>query len=280
MWLNCSIRIVSRLKGDQHRILYFAPAHATERAAAILAEACEGLSLSSQWELLPMPVTTKLSSPTLTALLTHVLNYVEERKGRTCTLVGSDTPDLPLDEILTGQCIASGHNTIKYEKDNREEGEKNYYICPAADGGYVSLTLPLPLPPTQIIYGDEGHPIFSSVQWSSPQTLSSQIAALEIYGLKTHTSAEVYSDIDEVEDLNILLERAHMYKSREEGEECKRHDESDTCQQGCIICGCYDTRAGDIASGLNNMSFRYSSPPVHTLQALSNVKNIADVAKK
>mmetsp|Transcript_13262 Transcript_13262/g.21710 ORF Transcript_13262/g.21710 Transcript_13262/m.21710 type:complete len:379 (+) Transcript_13262:90-1226(+) len=263
-----TIGVVSRVEGNQHRILYFAPSHAAEHAYKMLSMACAESDSLDSWELLPMPEVTKLSSHKLTALLAHALAHVAHRGALSCTFVGSDTPDLPAHEILIGQCIAAtacsgsscggvgieGKGEVgETEEESKVETsrEGHCYLCPAEDGGYVLLSLPLLSPRAHSRLAPPSNSackldyeqctsIFIDVEWSSPLTLSSQVDSLETFGWKVHVGAAEYRDMDEREDLSSLLQVADRYMSEEE---------------------CLALRAGGIAAVCQQLAIGLLSPP-------------------
>lgn len=353
--MKCRLRNVSRLPGNQHRILYFAPATAHYQAEVLLQQACEGIHISGTWECLPMPSCTALSSHQLTNLLCYALDYVDIKGGQSCTFVGSDTPDLPVHEIVIGQLLASGssdsgtnasvgaasggvmrgegtrelsdHVDNSNISNSRNSSEKHCYICPAQDGGYVLLTLPLPLSLPLSLPSQTSHPtelekqpisispppfsssrtlkgsgkqhsssdigsmsslsrtssiscdrskhrlVFSPVEWSSTQTLSTQVSALEACNLHVHVGHEVYTDMDEPPDLLQLIDMSSLYLSEVESAQLLACDISTTCVKyvNSITQGEVDKagRGSDCRMANEDAGrFRFVSPPVHTLRAL------------
>jgi glycosyltransferase A (GT-A) superfamily protein (DUF2064 family) len=76
--------------------------------------------------------------------------------------------------------------------------EKNGMICPARDGGYVLLSIPL----YQVVSSPR---IFANIQWSSPLTFATQMISLHKSGLRyVLVHDEIQFDIDEEVDLNEL----------------------------------------------------------------------------
>lgn len=221
-----------------------------------------------------MPDSTSLSAHRLTDLLCYALDHVSQRGGRTCTFVGSDTPDLPVQEVLIGQSLAS-----------REVGPlslaKRCYVVPAEDDGYVLLTLPLPLhapallpsPSSSLPPGSPHAPLFSSVQWSSPLTLASQVAALAAWGLLVHQGREVYTDMDEEEDLLALLERAGLYSSAPSAVNLSPAALEDMCEQFSFCAhSTGESDQGAPGEDVEEVSrFRFSAPPFCTLSALEDM---------
>lgn len=207
-----SIRNASLLQGNQRCILYFSPSSAVDRARSLLTLARSGLTEdagSCHWTLLPMPNNTDLGSSSLDKILCHAVSFAVDNGGDTCTFIGSDTPDLPPQEVVLGQLLASEKSNSKpfegeKESDWRSHRQASCYICPAMDGGYVLLTIPLHLLATKSISCED---LFSSVLWSCCDTLSSQSACLQSAGFKVVIGRTTYRDIDDVEDLHALIEK-------------------------------------------------------------------------
>lgn len=294
-----------------------------------------------------MPAITALSSHHLTDLLCFALDHVAVRGGLTCTFVGSDTPDLPVHEVVIGQlyasrlscdCDDSDLSSTSHDTGIRSSGHCHCcYICPAEDGGYVLLTLPLPLPqlehqlpshhelpiidlsPPPLVCGSSAppthnsnssdiqhstpdigtnsscsirpensgvsrsgsrhRPVFSPVEWSSAQTLSTQVTALQAYGMHVHVGGEVYTDMDEPGDLAQLLDRACLYLSEVESGQLLADDIAGACVQ--YIASPQEQSAenedrGDPGRGGKEekgeaIRFRFTSPPSHTLHALESI---------
>ena len=241
---------VNKIEGNQHRILYYKPHSAIARANALLREACDiDNSAIGVWELLPMPNETMVTSNNLTGVLSYVLDYVSRKGGQSCTFLGSDMPLFRHNEVIIGQEIASC-GSISWQTHKRQ-----CYICPAEDGGYVQLTLPLPLEPMTCSVSDIGtecfhnHAIFDSVKWSSSTTLSSQVSALESFGLEVLVGREVYNDIDEPEDLLELVESV--------GNGQDKDDRRILMDENLII--------------LEN-TLQIYSPPMYTLESLNKIR--------
>jgi hypothetical protein len=240
-----------------------------------------------------MPDSTALSAHGLTSLLCHALDLVAARGARTCTFIGSDTPDLPVHEIVIGQHFASSGGEGEGDEGG-EAGSGQCYICPALDGGYVLLTLPLPLLPPPPSQQQSHEALFSSVEWSSPRTLSSQVTALERehWGgrrLRVHIGREQYTDMDEAGDLLCLLNSATSYVSEEESARllASAGDVFAACAHRCVTATATESGRSDgsetkgsdesgsgSSSGIKEVaaSFRFTCPPVHTLRALANIE--------
>lgn len=178
-------RRLSRLPNCK-RILLYAPA--TEDAICAF-ELLLG-NATSQWELLPMVSVTgsSLVSSNLTVQLSAAVSRLQERGCGPILFIGSDCPDLP-------------DSTIQHAFSTVCADPKKAVLCPASDGGYVLLGLP--------VGASTG--VFDGVAWSCEETLKSQTAALEREGLQV-TIGETYIDVDEFPDLEVLKSRLETSK--------------------------------------------------------------------
>ena len=64
------------------------------------------------------------------------------------------------------------------------------FICPAEDGGYVLISLPSSI----------SSEVFEGVEWSTSNTLLSQIDVVKLYGMDVEIG-DTFCDVDEEEDV-------------------------------------------------------------------------------
>lgn len=126
------------------------------------------------YELWPQP------EGTLEPRLKHFFQFAQEQGADQTVVVGSDSPTLPL-----------GYLEKAYEHLN----ESDCVLGPATDGGYYLLGLRKPLP------------IFSSIEWSTPQVLNQTVARLEQAQASLKLLPPWY-DVDTAEDWELL--RGHL----------------------------------------------------------------------
>lgn len=101
---------------------------------------------------------------------------------KTCCIIGSDAPDLPL-------------NFIRRAFDLLEQDEAEAVFGPAEDGGYYLLGLRRFQPR-----------LFEDIAWSGPEVLRTSLERARLCGLRT-VLLPPWRDIDTREDLKAFLER-------------------------------------------------------------------------
>jgi glycosyltransferase A (GT-A) superfamily protein (DUF2064 family) len=169
------------------------------------------------WHLLPMisfneqqprleANTTDLTTSSLGAKLIDALqrtrallseNKAIYQNNESVLFLGMDSPDIPIEEVIYGLQISSKqkmqHNN-EFEAQMQTRGKA--HLCPANDGGYGLLSLPIHAP---------SH-IFSGIRWSNRLTAVSQLKALTDAGIDV-SLGQLMFDIDEAEDVYQLAER-------------------------------------------------------------------------
>mmetsp|Transcript_15627 Transcript_15627/g.14152 ORF Transcript_15627/g.14152 Transcript_15627/m.14152 type:complete len:242 (-) Transcript_15627:99-824(-) len=112
-------------------------------------------------------------------ILKSITKRLQSIYSESITFIGSDCPYIQANEWIHGMRIASNYD--------------NAYICPASDGGYVLLTIPLKNKVTIMN-------IFNKIKWSSKDTCLDQIISLRENGYNIQIGF-TYSDIDEYDDI-------------------------------------------------------------------------------
>jgi glycosyltransferase A (GT-A) superfamily protein (DUF2064 family) len=137
--------------------------------------------LSSQWEAWPQADEASNLGDRLSAAVQRAASTEKEDKlfEQTCTLIGSDCFHLTTSHLIAG---------IEKASDNV------CFLQPASDGGYVSLSLPLPTPTAS----------FDNIRWSTEETAKYQMTQLQSLGYDVEVG-EVLSDVDEPKDLQQFL---------------------------------------------------------------------------
>jgi len=108
--------------------------------------------------------------------------------GGAVAFIGMDTPELSAEVIREGISVAQTVNGTGQQTDA--------FVAPSVDGGYTLLVVPPKCPPR----------VFSAVEWSTENTCATQIQACSGAGCQT-TQGEAFSDIDNVDDLQGLIQR-------------------------------------------------------------------------
>jgi glycosyltransferase A (GT-A) superfamily protein (DUF2064 family) len=187
---------------EVRKILYYAPAN--EMGLAIMKGLLQELQLpelspptrqsrsaipnsssNSGWILLPM-ISADLTATNLGDILTDILKQtralplvVQGQQHGTVVFLGMDSPELPVEEIVASLSA------------------REALLCPANDGGYGMLSVPLQAPADKI---------FQGIRWSNPLTALAQIKALTDANLAIRLGRLMY-DIDEPEDVAALCQR-------------------------------------------------------------------------
>lgn len=161
-----------------NRTFFFTPESARPEIEQFLASE----SLDDSWSIQPQVQTPDLGGR-INGALTHarVMSTVSPATTGTVTFIGMDCFD------LIGQMIQDSMTRVSSSPGSA-------HIIPAADGGYVLLTIPT---------NADGSHIFSQIPWSCPETGRTQIERLEQAGL-TCTLGDLLPDVDEPEDLDSL----------------------------------------------------------------------------
>lgn len=205
--------------GNQHRtvqkILFYAPAD--DHGRTIMSRLLKDLGLSEHvdddddrisgsgsssdgWMLLPMVKSTNLRATHLGDILTDILQRTRQlfagrrrsrglqqdsnESGGKVLFLGMDSPELPLEEMIASL-------------NNNEQSEA--VLCPANDGGYGMLSVPL-VAPTDCV--------FRGIRWSDPLTALGQIKALTDCNPSVKVRlGRLMNDIDEPEDVTAICQR-------------------------------------------------------------------------
>jgi len=165
------------------KILLYAPGNA--EGLDIMMELLQSLDLHKLWVLLPVSSGIDLLSSGIGDMLadalerTRILLHNHHSDGGSVVFLGMDSPELPLEEIVTAMLNPS-----------------DAFLCPANDGGYGMLSVPPQAPLT----------IFQNVRWSQALTAVSQIKALTDCNIPVKLGRLMH-DMDELEDVKGLAER-------------------------------------------------------------------------
>jgi hypothetical protein len=143
----------------------------------------------ADYRLLPMTESSLTSSD-----LTHHLSTAHHATGPGIKVfVGSDCPNMSSDVVSEAISTASTAFIGASRSESRPPAAR---LIPAADGGYVLLSLPAQAPRT----------VFDNVNWSHATTAITQVAALQAASVPVAVLDEVWDDVDEYSDL-VELER-------------------------------------------------------------------------
>jgi glycosyltransferase A (GT-A) superfamily protein (DUF2064 family) len=229
-----------------NKVLLYAPGN--DEGKQIMENILDELQIRDLWHLEPVQTTdASLTSSYLTEVLTNGLRmartkYQDMSAPAPVVFMGMDCPHLPLDEIVTAlspsssssvaasasmsspslvsypsPCAATDHPSAS----TRSGMDVVAHICPAADGGWVMLSVP-PEIPTDVP--------FANVKWSHSLTALSQIKALTDVVLLNEQAKDgifvsgcvvrvgrVMSDIDEPEDVLGLVSRLNSFQQNTKG---------------------------------------------------------------
>jgi glycosyltransferase A (GT-A) superfamily protein (DUF2064 family) len=141
---------------------------ANESAASTLAN----LNVANQWICMNTPICEDARKVNLSTVLSYALQETADRHKGSITFIGSDTPYLPVAEMITG---------MQRVTRNSEE----CYICPANDGGYVLLT----------VTSSASSTIFENIRWSTEHTCADQMKALCLTG-KVYVHQSIFQILD------------------------------------------------------------------------------------
>ncbi|KAL7511143.1 hypothetical protein ACHAXN_008041 [Cyclotella atomus] len=127
--------------------------------------------------------------------------------------LGMDSPEIPIEEVTYGLHISSGkhttHQTVESGGSRQFSGKA--HMCPANDGGYGLLSVPIHAPTS----------IFSGVRWSTQLTAVSQLKALTDACVDI-SIGQLMFDIDEPEDVHLLVDR--LTKEKGPNDVCAEND--------------------------------------------------------
>jgi glycosyltransferase A (GT-A) superfamily protein (DUF2064 family) len=172
--LSDVLESLSTIKGNVDKILLYAPHDGLSQMQAILIE----LDLKD-WKLLPMK-STDLQGSHLGDILTDALVRARSFRAAPVVFLGMDSPEVPIDQVQLA--LSKPQEAL---------------LCPAADGGYGLLSLPLSAP---------ANAVFQNVKWSHAQTAQTQQEALTRAQVPV-TVGSLMHDIDEPHDLEELCQR-------------------------------------------------------------------------
>ena len=175
------------------------------------------------WILLPMEIKSSgeddsslddtLTQSHLGEQLTRALHRIRKLKKdyyRTIVFLGMDSPEIPMDEVFTA--LRQPHMAL---------------LCPAHDGGYGLLSIPIPNnnnnnnnnnnpPPPVSLSSTSIDKVFAGVRWSHPLTAVSQLKALGNAGIYNIQLGSLMRDIDEPQDVHDFCQRLLLRSKKEE----------------------------------------------------------------
>ncbi|KAL3773989.1 hypothetical protein HJC23_009719, partial [Cyclotella cryptica] len=115
-------------------------------------------------------------------------------------ILGMDAPELPIEEIIYGLQVSSGNATsnqnVGLGESKQRENRGRAHMCPAADGGFGLLSIPIHAPSS----------IFTGVRWSNSLTAVSQLKALTDAGVDIYVGKLMF-DVDDPSDVHELAAR-------------------------------------------------------------------------
>lgn len=122
------------------------------------------------------------------------------QQNESVLFLGMDSPEIPIEEVVYGLQISSSRSATNTQQNVKHSDEQERrgkaHLCPANDGGYGLLSVPVHAPSS----------IFSGVRWSNHLTAISQLKALTDAGVNISIGKLMY-DIDEPEDVHGLASR-------------------------------------------------------------------------
>lgn len=194
------------------------------------------------WHLLPMRSSSKILGPcevqksfdmnksdlTSSSLGDKLIDALERTRGllannkemyqhnQSVLFLGMDSPEIPIEEIVYGLQISFGQFPTE---DSNESGESKLlerkgraHLCPANDGGYGLLSVPIYAPSS----------IFSGVRWSNHLTAMSQLKALTDAGVDVSIGKLMF-DVDDPHDVHQLA--ARLSKKKQTSDKiCEKND--------------------------------------------------------
>ncbi|MDO3378197.1 TIGR04282 family arsenosugar biosynthesis glycosyltransferase [Geoalkalibacter halelectricus] len=117
----------------------------------------------------------------LGARMDHALRVLLDAGARAAVLIGSDSPDLPLEHVQEAFAALAGHEAV---------------LAPALDGGYV------------LIGESRHHPeLFADIPWSTSRVLAATRQRARAAGIDLRELAP-WDDLDDWAALESLLARA------------------------------------------------------------------------
>ena len=126
--------------------------------------------------------------------------------------LGMDSPEIPIEEVIHGLQISPSRQSSSQQHDELEVTNGKAHLCPANDGGYGLLSVPIHAPCS----------IFSGVRWSNHLTAVSQLKAITDAGVSVSLGKLMF-DIDEPEDVHLLAKRLTAMKETK-CNPCERND--------------------------------------------------------
>jgi glycosyltransferase A (GT-A) superfamily protein (DUF2064 family) len=163
--------------------------------------------------------------------------------------LGMDCPELPLSELVA----------LTTPSRPNLPTSTSALLCPAADGGYGLLAVPVNAPAT----------IFDGVQWSHSLTAVSQLKALTDAGLTNVVLGPLMHDIDTPKDVDALRNRLLLQQQQPAHYETNRNGERQNVGQNRThdITSCLMRPSALAATVVTNaaVSCRY------TIQALQDL---------
>ena len=157
--------LLDRLSGcGERRWLAYSPAQRASEFQELV---------SSEWQIEPQ------SEGDLGHRMKCFLKRRFEEGFRQVVLLGSDSPDVPL------EYVSKAFDLLR---------QRNVVLGPTEDGGYWLIGATGEVPE-----------VFDTIPWSTPQVWSATLAALDTAGL-SHAELPTWYDVDEQKDLNRLID--------------------------------------------------------------------------
>lgn len=132
-------------------------------------------------------------------------------RNESVVFLGMDSPEIPIEEVIHGLQISSSRQSSSRRHNNLEVTYGKAHLCPANDGGYGLLSVPIHAPCS----------IFSGVRWSNHLTAVSQVKAMTDAGVDVSLGKLMF-DVDEPEDVHLLAERLTTKETKYDS--CIRND--------------------------------------------------------
>ena len=132
-------------------------------------------------------------------------------RNESVVFLGMDSPEIPIEEVIHGLQISSSRQSSSRQHNMLEVTYGKAHLCPANDGGYGLLSVPIHAPCS----------IFSGVRWSNHLTAVSQVKAMTDAGVDVSLGKLMF-DVDEPEDVHLLAERLTTKETKSDS--CIRND--------------------------------------------------------